>query len=134
MELSIEAYNNACRDYDQDWAATDKVLYELCRQFPDHQRRDGVMAKLWIIGRTYATGIERQIKSLGTQGSSMSQLANHIWRRRDTVDDVLRLLADVKEPLDVEKLKTILLAHGRSSNVIGQLLRENLSPRSFASK
>ncbi len=134
MNNLLHRYEVTVRDYEQNWVALNKVLYDLCRRYPDHQRRDGVNAKLWVIGRTYATGIERQIRTQGTQGSSMTQLADHIWNHRRQVDTSLQPLGAVKEPLDVEKIKLILMAHGQLLSVIQPLLRTKLSPRTFVSK
>jgi hypothetical protein len=93
-----------------------------------------VNAKLWIIGRTYATGIERQIRTKGTQGSSMTQLADHIWRHHRQVDACLHPLRRINEHLDIEKIQLILTVHGRLLAVIQPILRNKNSPRSFVSK
>ena len=62
MAFSPEEYRQAVDDYEKGWQATDTALYDLCRRYPNHTDRGGVNAKLWIIGRTYATGIERKIR------------------------------------------------------------------------
>ncbi|MEW5826372.1 MAG: hypothetical protein AB1778_06020, partial [Candidatus Bipolaricaulota bacterium] len=68
MILSVDDYRRAVADYEHSWRATDEALYDLCRRHPDHADQAGVNAKLWIIGRTYATGIERKIPANGKQG------------------------------------------------------------------
>jgi hypothetical protein len=105
------------------------------QRYPDHLDKGGINAKLWIIGRTYATGIERQINSEGTQGSSMEQLLEHFWDHRAEVDEVLASLQTVSEPLTLENLTKILVAHGQLVRLIVEgPLREAETPRSFVSK
>lgn len=42
------------------WDLGNKVLYELCRKHPLHQELPVVLAKIWLIGRSYAAAIERR--------------------------------------------------------------------------
>ncbi len=134
MGFDVAKYNQACIDYQANWEAVDRFLYSLCKTFPGHQRRDGVNAKLWIIGRTYATGIERRIESDGSQGSSMGKLADHLWANRAEADRILNILHGVREPLNTDKIATILSAHGRLLRLLQRILKDQQSPRSFASK
>ena len=88
MTLSPDHYCRAVADYARTWQATDSTLYDLCRRHPGHKDAGGVNAKLWIIGRTYATGIERKIPANGKQGGSMSQLAAHLHEQSRQLDDL----------------------------------------------
>ena len=60
-EFSANDYNRSRDDYAQGWRAIDETLYHLCRDHPHHDHRPWVNAKILIIGRTYATGIERKV-------------------------------------------------------------------------
>jgi hypothetical protein len=42
------------------WDLGNEVLYSLCRDYPKHDRKDAVLAKVWLIGRAYAAAIERR--------------------------------------------------------------------------
>ena len=42
------------------WDLGNEVLYDMCRRHPLHRDDQAVVAKLWIIGRTYAASIERR--------------------------------------------------------------------------
>lgn len=42
------------------WDLGNKVLYDLCRKHPRHKKVDEVIAKVWLIGRSYAAAIERR--------------------------------------------------------------------------
>ena len=134
MSFSLAKYKRACADYAANWEAVEIALYDLCKRHPDHQDQGGINAKLWIIGRAYATGIERKISSQGFQGSSMTQLGKHFWRNRHRVDKALQILRGVNQPLTPEKLTKILDAHGRLVRIIQGALRKGQTPRSFVSK
>lgn len=134
MSFSVAKYKRACADYQANWEAVEIALYDLCKRHPTHQDQGGINAKLWIIGRAYATGIERKIKSKRVQGSSMTQLGKHFWRNRRRVDKVFRSLRGVNEPLTPIKLVKILNAHGRLVRIVQGVLRKGQTPRSFVSK
>lgn len=40
------------------WDLGNRVLYDLCTSHPRHQRADEVVAKVWLIGRSYPAAIE----------------------------------------------------------------------------
>jgi len=134
MTFSAEDYRLSVDDYDRSWSVTDNTLYSLCRSHPDHRDQASVNAKLWIIGRTYATGIERKIPSTGTQGGSMSKLAGHLREHARGLDGLFKRLPSARQPLSPAALNTILDVHGRFIALIQPVLRPNQSPRSFASK
>jgi len=134
VTFPADHYRRAVADYDRTWRATDETLYDLCRRHPAHGNRAGVHAKLWIIGRTYATGIERKIPANGKQGGSMSQLADHLLKHGRQADGLFAQLRRLAEPLDPDKLRSVLDLHGRFIALIQPVVRRNQSPRSFASK
>src|ERR1700722_1270590 len=72
--FSASDYKSATQNYAQDWALLDQTLYRLCSKHPLHTDRLSVTAKVVLIGRTYATGIERKVPTTDTQGSSILQV------------------------------------------------------------
>ena len=42
------------------WDLGNRVLYDMCRDHPEHKADDEIVAKVWIIGRSYAASIERR--------------------------------------------------------------------------
>lgn len=42
------------------WDFGNNVLYDLCRRNQDHKKVDIVIAKIWLIGRSYSAAIERR--------------------------------------------------------------------------
>jgi len=127
-------YDAACRAYQERWSLVDRTLYTLCAEYPNHQTRAATTAKLALIGRTYVTGIERQILSMGSQASALNQLAEFVYTHRDAVDDILADLTPITEPLTPLNLEQIVIAHGRFVSLLTALVRQNRNARSFASK
>lgn len=134
MSFSAADYQNSVAYYEATWRVMDDTLYRLCRENPDHSRRSSVCAKLWVIGRTYATGIERKVATTGSQGSSMSQVTQHFLSHSAEIDGLFDELRDVTEPLDPEKLKAIVSIHGRLVSLLCPITRKNQSTRSFVAK
>ena len=42
------------------WEASNRVLYDLCREHPAHRESGEILAKVLLIGRVYAAAIERR--------------------------------------------------------------------------
>ncbi len=42
------------------WDLGNDILYAMCRQHSGHRRADEIIAKIWLIGRSYAAAIERR--------------------------------------------------------------------------
>ena len=132
--VSIEDYKRSGDEYADRWQTLDGCLYRLCRENPNHSSRPGVNAKAYIIGRTYQTGIERKIRSKGTQGSSMSQVADLLYDRREILDYLFARLAKVSEPLTGSNVCEILEIHGYIVALLGEITINGQSPRAFVAK
>lgn len=130
----LAQFAEATQFYANNWQATDETLYALCRKLPDHQSRLSINAKLSIIGRSYATGIERKIRTRHYQGSALETLGDHVWSCRHRLDSAMQSLRDVCEPLTIEGMSLILKVHGRVLTLIRPALRPRQTPRSFVSK
>lgn len=42
------------------WELSNQILYDMCKQYPDHRDQTAIIAKLLLIGRVYAAAIERR--------------------------------------------------------------------------
>lgn len=42
------------------WDLGNDVLYRLCKEHPNHKTEQEIIAKIWLIGRSYAAAIERR--------------------------------------------------------------------------
>jgi len=49
----------ACTDPNV-WDIGNNVLYDLCKQYPHHNDTRQIVAKVWLIGRSYAAALERR--------------------------------------------------------------------------
>ena len=134
MSDPLEAYDAACADYAANWRALDEDLYGLCRRLPGHADPAHVNAKLWIIGRTFATGIERRVPSDGKQGGSLHTVASLLRENHEDVDGIFDRVRAIAEPLTPEKLKIVLAEHGRFNSLLRGVTHKHQSARSFASK
>ena len=133
-EFSANDYNRSRDDYAQGWRAIDETLYHLCRDHPHHDHRPRVNAKILIIGRTYATGIERKVPTTGAQGGSISQVADLFYAHREKIDQCFVRLAKVSEPLTTSNIPEILTIHGLISKYLTEITRRKQLARSFVSK
>lgn len=48
------------------WDLGNNVLYRLCEEHPKHDCGEAIIAKVWLIGRSYAAAIERRNNAAGT--------------------------------------------------------------------
>ena len=44
----------------QKWDFGNNILYRMCKEYPNHNKEDVIIGKIWIIGRSYAAAIERR--------------------------------------------------------------------------
>lgn len=131
--IDIREYQKACQDYNNRWALLNDQLYELCRNNPDHSSHSTINAKFYIIGRTYASGIERIRRNSNGEVANLSDLTEHIYSNRRMVEPIFEKLLQIKEPLTVGTLEIIVEEHGRFLTILKAGLKGR-APRSFASK
>jgi len=54
-------HKNKGKEYNlKIWDKGNKVLYDLCKKYPEHKEEDEIFAKIWLIGRAYSVAIERR--------------------------------------------------------------------------
>ena len=58
MPLTAEFIGHAIAA--QDWDFGNQLIYNLCQHHPTHNQDQQILAKIWIIGRTYAAAVERR--------------------------------------------------------------------------
>lgn len=121
--------------YAKRWSLTYQTLRSLCHDHPGHRSERDVAAKVWLIGRAYATQIERNVKSQGGQGSSLDQVVSLIHNKGSEIDDWLAELPDEDEiALTDELILRCIRIHGRLVRLLETITHDRRSPRSFASK
>lgn len=119
--------------FDVDWGGVDEVLYRLCSEHPGHENRRIVTAKLALVGRVYAAGLERRVTPPPGE-QAIAIIANHVRSHGPQVDGVIRTLSSVQEPLDARAMESIVEQHGRLTGLLQKVTTDGKAPRSFASK
>jgi hypothetical protein len=111
----------------------DDVLYRLCQEAPRHCDRGEVSARLALVGRVYAAGLERQVTPPpGKQ--AIGVIADFVLAHGHEVDDIIASLDPLVEPLGSSSMAAIVEQHGRLTSLLQQVSTDGKAPRSFASK
>jgi hypothetical protein len=116
------------------WGLGNQVLYDLCARYPNHTDEAEIVAKIWLIGRSYAAAIERGRGQRNRADSSNDRFYTEdvvTALRSSSIDEDLKDLRDFKT-LDDQVAVAALVAHGRLMNVFRKLTNKN--KRSLASK
>ena len=112
------------------WLA-DRTLYGLCRDYPGHTERAHIHAKIWLIGRAMATGIERQVKIKRDRtrtGMALDKLENFI-KGNCKVEEIFANLRRIAGTLDEDKLDKIVCCHGRFVKDLAAQMRKSSAGR-----
>jgi len=134
MDSLLADYRKSVRSYECEWKLLGQTLYRLCQENPQHSNSGVVNAKLWLIGRTFQTGVERHVKSSGGMGSSLDKMAKHLLRNGRKVDRLIKDVSALGEPLDLEKLSAIVRVHGTFCELVSRIANGRKQLVSFASK
>jgi hypothetical protein len=133
MEIDLSQINQATLTENDIWAFGNGMLYRLCQEYPRHDRPDVVVAKIWLIGRSYAAAIERRNPTFdgGTPNDSFYEDIVAPALMRSDIDkkiDHLRRLGSVS----CETIPGILQTHGYLEGIFKAITGKN--KRSLASK
>ncbi len=112
------------------WDLGNQVLYSLCQDHPNHDREDAIIAKIWLIGRSYAAAIERRKNAADTSDNFYeTTVVNGI--KKSGIDEWLASLPDkMTDPWT--ELGAIITVHKRLMRRFSKLT--GLDKRSLASK
>lgn len=60
MKITEEKLKGLCEGIDKSiWDVGNEALYSLCKKYPKHEKDSEIIAKVWLVGRSYAAAIER---------------------------------------------------------------------------
>lgn len=94
---------------------------ELCRQHPTHREVPAVLAKIWLIGRSYAAAIERRRgKDDQNDNFYVESVAPAIIR--SDIDAWIESVEKHKEP-DEQSIDAILVTHARTTQLFREISR-----------
>ena len=117
-------------EQESPWRVANESLYSLCRQYPDHRESDAVLAKILLIGRSYAAAIERRKdKDESNDDFYNDRVAPAMCRSK--IDAWIKSAAKFETP-SVVSMPTILAAHENVTKLFKSI--SGLEKRSLASK
>lgn len=142
MSFDPAIYRKAAGEYRRRIKWSDDILYGMCAGKPLHGKLDRVHGKLSLLGRSYATGLERLLTTDKKQSGNLVAWADYFVRRAKELDVIVRQVRRVKAPLTPDKLRRIALLHGRFAAVLQRHKqfrptksgKGKLTPTSFVSK
>lgn len=112
------------------WRVGNEILYELCRTRPAHTDEAEVIAKIWLIGRSYAAAIERRKnKSDENDNFYVKTVAPAVIR--SPIDAWLKEAKQHNKP-SISSWTTLLQVHHKTTQLFSDI--SGLEKRSLASK
>ncbi len=132
--ITLDDFLASIESHANEWGLVDQTLYDLCQRHRTHRNVAAVSAKVLLIGRGFASGLERHVRSDQTQGSAIGKMVAHLHNERVTIDRIIKRLASLQEPLDKECLEIVVSEHGRFCHLISRISRSENQLASFASK
>jgi hypothetical protein len=129
-ELEKSGITEGSVRYSQDktpWEIANKIIYKICSDYPRHDNIEVAIAKIWIIGRTYAAAIERGAPNTGDQFYE-TKVGPQMVVGIDSVFEPLRTIKSVAD----KNLSMVMEAY----NLTNELLRDiaGKERRSLSSK
>jgi hypothetical protein len=112
------------------WDLGNDVLYGLCRTHPGHSSKAAVIAKIWLIGRSYAAAIERRRNKTDANDDFYVDVVAPKMADSE-IDKWLQELGSVLVPTGVFA-ERIVRTHGQVTRLFKEITE--LEKRSLASK
>jgi len=125
-------YGKAQRERRMLYSRTDEVLYDMCRKWSNHRDLSIVQAKVRIIGRVYAAGVERKGEKDKTKGI-YETVAKILQKKQTWIDSEINELNRFKS-LSIQSYERILRLHGYIVRLLKKGTKSKLNFRSFVSK
>jgi len=110
------------------WDLANQVLYSLCQSYPDHETDQAIIAKILLIGRTYAAAIERR-KNAEETSDDFYEVTVVEKIKKSNIDNWLSSLPNqILDPW----LGAVITVHKRVMDIFSDLT--GLEKRALASK
>jgi len=128
MKLTLDLVKAATTT--SPWDFGNGVLYRLCREHPFHTDPAIVIAKVWLIGRSYAAAIERRRKvKIENPNFYISKVGPAIIN--SDIDQWIRSVSSFTE-INSDSINNILYTHKNVTNLFNKI--SDMDKRSLASK
>jgi hypothetical protein len=112
------------------WDLGNQVLYDLCSTYPGHSHDDAIIAKVWLIGRSYAAALERR-KNKNHDADDFYETVVPAAIKSSNLDQIISTLPT--KPADpIEAVVPAIKAHKAVMDIFQRLT--GLDKRSLASK
>ena len=113
------------------WTCANEVLYRLCENYPFHVSSEEIVAKTWLIGRSYAAPVERGRTDGANSDAFYESLVAPAFRNSD-LDERLAEIPRARTFGDDSDARVVLKIHGSLAGVVYGV--SGRTGRSFASK
>lgn len=115
------------------WGLSNRVLYEMCKNYPLHESPNIIASKFLIIGRTYAASVERRKINTGISSEKFYEeiLIPKIREHGKEIDESIKLLHNY-EGINENNIHEVLVLHGRLTDILCAVSGQK--KRSLASK
>lgn len=107
------------------WDLGNRTLYDLCHAHPGHKTSEEIIAKIWLIGRSYAASIERR-KNVTQFGDGFYEATVAPTLKKSKID---KWLADTSS----EDIPNTVVVHKKLMDLFASITG-GLEKRSLASK
>ncbi|NOX46432.1 MAG: hypothetical protein GXO89_05580 [Chlorobi bacterium] len=128
MIPSKEIIDNALKS--NEWDFGNEVLYKLCKKNFEHIEDGKIIAKVWLIGRSYAAAIERRRNKTDINDDFYISKVAPLFKNSE-IDSLLMSISREKK-ITVENLGIILSVHYYLMQEIKRITE--IEKRSFCSK
>jgi len=108
-----------------------KILYDMCKNYPYHNDESEIIAKVWLIGRSYATSIERNRNNKNISDDFYSDIVAPKFKKNNAFDNLLLRVRKLNE-LNQDNISIVLETHKRVIDFIREITCDD--KRSFVSK
>lgn len=127
--LDLKRLKNAQRK--TRWDFGNEILYRLCEEHPHHTSEDEILAKIWLVGRSYSAAIERRKDAREVSGEAFYTAVVGPKMRQAKIDKWLSPLFRHSRPT-IKNCGEIIDAHKRLTDLFDEIT--GLEKRSLASK
>jgi hypothetical protein len=128
MEISKEEVKTALSV--KEWDFGNRILYNLCRDNFEHKEKDKIIAKVWLIGRSYAAAIERRKNKTDINDNFYIDIVAPAFQKSE-LEVYLKTIKKYNE-LNIENIEQILKTHYYLMSIVKEIT--DLEKRSFCSK
>jgi hypothetical protein len=112
------------------WDLGNKVLYSLCQDYPNHDSGEAIIAKIWLIGRSYAAAIERRKNAVETSDDFYEITVVETIKNSDIDSWIASLPNHLLDPW--HELGNVITIHKKLMDVFSTLT--DMNKRALASK